>query len=251
MNRFALLIIAVLTTLLAVAGLTTNDDDPVVSFDEPAAEQPSYAAEETPPLVDPEVLALRALEPELIEEALVSTTSTTAPSTTTTTTTITTTTTSAPTTTAPQSSSNEPSKSTTSSTSTTTTQPPATTTTTQAGGFLPSAESEFASSINSYRSSNGLSALSRSGSLDSYARSWAQQMAANGSLSHSNVGSLLGQWSSVGENVGVGYSVGSLFGAFVDSPEHQSNIVGDFTHMGIGVYQDADGALWTTHVFAR
>lgn len=250
MNRFALLIIAVLSALLAVAGLTTSDDEPVVSFDGPAAEQPSYAAEETPPLVDPEVLAMRALEPELIEEALVSTTSTTAPSTTTTT--ITTTTTSAPTTTAPQSSSNGPSKSTTSSTSTTTTQPPATTTTTQAGGFLPSAENEFASSINSYRSSNGLASLSRSGSLDSYARSWAQEMAAKGGITHSeNLGSLLGQWDSVGENVGVGYSVGSLFSAFVDSPQHQSNIVGDFTHMGIGVYQDGDGALWTTHVFAR
>lgn len=76
-------------------------------------------------------------------------------------------------------------------------------------------------------------------------------MAANGGLSHSDVGSLLGQWSSVGENIGVGYSVSSLFGAFVDSPDHQSNIVGEFTHVGIGVYQDADGALWTTHVFAR
>lgn len=113
------------------------------------------------------------------------------------------------------------------------------------------AENEFASSINSYRSSQGLSALSRSGSLDSYARSWAEQMAANGGLSHSDVGSLLGQWSAVGENTGVGYSVSALFGAFVDSPDHQSNILGEFTHVGIGVYQDADGALWTTHVFAR
>ena len=76
-------------------------------------------------------------------------------------------------------------------------------------------------------------------------------MAANGGLSHSDVGSLLGKWSAVGENIGVGYSVSSLFGAFVDSPQHESNLVGDFTHVGIGVYQDADGALWTTHVFAR
>lgn len=115
-----------------------------------------------------------------------------------------------------------------------------------------SAENEFASSINSYRSSNGLPALSRNGSLDSYARSWSEQMATRGELRHSeNLDSLLGQWSAVGENIGVGYSVGSLFGAFVGSPGHESNLVGDFTHVGIGVYQDADGALWTAHVFAR
>lgn len=240
MNRITPLILVALSALLTVAGLTSSDDDPV-AFDGPVAERPSYAAEESPPLVDSEILEQRAREPELIEEALVSTTSTTLASTTTTT--------STPTTTSPESASAGGSDSTTSSTSTT--EPPATTTTTKAGGFVPSAENEFASNINSYRSSNGLSSLSRSGSLDSYARSWAEQMAADGSLSHSNVDSLLGQWSAVGENVGVGYSVSSLFDAFIDSPKHEANIVGDFTHMGIGVYQDADGALWTTHVFAR
>ncbi len=242
MNRITLLIIAVLSTLLAVAGLTSSGGEPV-SFDGPTTEQPP-----TPALVDSEVLQQRAREPELIEEALASTTSKTAPSTTTTTTTSTT---SAPTTTQPGSASAGSPESTTSSTSTTTTEPPATTTTTQAGGFVGSAENEFASRINSYRSSNGLAGLSRNGSLDSYARSWAQQMAASGELNHSNIGSLLGQWSSVGENIGVGYSVDSLFGAFVDSTRHEETMVGDFTHVGIGVYQDADGALWTTHVFAR
>lgn len=239
MNRIALLITAVLSTLLAVAGCSPGDGQPA-ALDGPAAKRPIFAAEETPPLVDSEVLERRAKEPELIEEALATTTSTTAPPTTTTTT--------PTTTTSPDpASSGSPG----STTSTTTTEPPATTTTTAAGGFVGSAENEFASSIDSYRSSNGLSALSRNGSLDSYARSWAEQMAANGGLSHSDVGSLLGKWGAVGENIGVGYSVGSLFDAFVGSPRHESNLVGDFTHVGVGVYQDADGALWTTHVFAR
>lgn len=246
MNRIALLILVALS--LVIAGCSAGTDQ-LVALDGPVAERPTYAVEETPPLVDSEILERRAKEPELIEEALASTTSTTAPSTTTTTTT------SAPATTSPEPASSGSPESTTSSTSTTTTttttEPPTTTTTTQAGGFVGSAENEFASSINSYRSSNGLTALSRSGSLDSYARSWAQQMAASGELTHSNFGSLLGQWSSVGENIGVGYSVSSLFGAFVDSTRHEETMVGEFTHVGIGVYQDADGALWTTHVFAR
>lgn len=242
MNRISLLILAALS--LVVAACSPGGGN-MVALDGPVAERPTYAAQETPPLVDSEILELRAKEPKLIEEAFVSTTSTTAPSTTTTTTT------SAPTTTSPEPASSGSPESTTSSTSTTTTEPPTTTTTTQAGGFVGSAENEFASRINSYRSSNGLAALSRNGSLDSYARSWAQQMAASGELDHSKIESLLGQWSSVGENIGVGYSVDSLFGAFVDSTRHQETMVGDFTHVGIGVYQDAEGALWTTHVFAR
>lgn len=244
MNRITLLILAALSVVIAAC---SPGEGQAVVLDGPVAERPTYEVEETPPLVDSEILERQAKEPELIEEALASTTSTTAPPTTTTTTTA------APATTSPEPASSGSPGSTTSSTSTTTTttEPPTTTTTTAAGGFVGSAENEFASSINSYRSSNGLPAISRNGSLDSYARSWAQHMAANGGLSHSDIGSLLGQWSAVGENVGVGHSVSSLFGAFVDSPDHKSNIVGEFTHVGIGVYKDADGALWTTHVFAR
>lgn len=128
-----------------------------------------------------------------------------------------------------------------------TTSPPIT----AAGGYASGAESDFASRINSYRSSNGLSGLSRSGSLDSYARSWAKRMAQNGGLSHSNISSLLPPWSGAGENVGVGGSAGSIFDALVASPGHRGNMLGDFTHMGVGVYQDGDGSLWTAHVFTR
>lgn len=159
-------------------------------------------------------------------------TSTTAPS-------ATTSTAAAPTTTAPSAPSS--------------TNPPATTTTTTApaGGYSSSAENDFASKINSHRSSNGHSSLSRDGSLDSSARSWAKQMADNGQISHSNVGSLMPPWSSVGENVGTGGSVSAIFDALKSSSGHNSNMLGDFTHMGIGVYKDGSGQLWTAHVFAR
>lgn len=118
-------------------------------------------------------------------------------------------------------------------------------------GYSSEAESQFASSINSYRQSQGLGSLSRTGSLDSYARSWAKSMAGNGDLSHSNLGSLLGTWSSVGENVGVGGSVGVVFDALVGSTAHRANMLGDFTHLGVGVWRDSSGRLWTAHVFAK
>ena len=146
------------------------------------------------------------------------------------------------------------------STTTATTRPPATTTTTApaptttqapAGSFGASEEASFAANINSLRSSDGLASLARHSSLDSYARSWAQQMAANGSISHSNFGSLLGPWSAVGENVGAGGSVSAVFNALAGSSGHRSNMLGDFTHMGVGVWVDGGGTLWTVHVFAR
>ena len=135
--------------------------------------------------------------------------------------------------------------------STTTQPPPAPTTTQSQGGFVGSAESDFAGRINSLRASKGVAALARDGSLDSYARSWAKGMAQMGELSHSNVGLLLPPWHAVGENVGRGGAVGPIFDALVGSSAHLSNMVGDYTHMGIGVFRDSNGVLWTTHVFAR
>lgn len=151
----------------------------------------------------------------------------------TTTTQATTTTTSPPTTSPP-------------TTSPTTTSPPSTN-----EGFVSSAESEFASLINSYRSSKGLDKLSRDGSLNSYARSWAKHMAQTGDLTHSNISTLLPPWSAVGENIGKGGAVDPIFEALVASGSHLENMVGDFTDFGIGVYRDSKGTLWTCHVFAR
>ena len=129
---------------------------------------------------------------------------------------------------------------------------PKATTTTQAetGGYSSSYESDFASLINGLRSSNGQSALSRDGSLDAEARAWSKAMAADGDISHSNLGRFLPPWSTAGENVGAGGSVTGLFGALADSAGHRANMLGNFTHFGIGVWVDSSGQIWTTHVFA-
>lgn len=76
-------------------------------------------------------------------------------------------------------------------------------------------------------------------------------MAEREGLSHSDIGSLLGSWSAVAENVGVGGSVGGIFEALAGSGGHNSNMLGEYTHVGIGVWEDGDGRLWTAHVFAR
>lgn len=118
-----------------------------------------------------------------------------------------------------------------------------------AGGFNAEFESAFGSSINSYRSSSGLSGLSRDGTLDAEARAWAKAMADQGVISHSNLGRFMPPWSAVAENVGSGGSVSSLFGALTASSGHRSNMLGGYTHFGIGVWIDGSGTLWTAHVF--
>lgn len=135
---------------------------------------------------------------------------------------------------------------------TTTTAVPATTTTaaTVNGNFSAEAESDFISKINSLRSSVGVAGLSANGDLNNYARWWAKQMAESGNFSHSDIGSLLGPWSVVGENIGYGPSVDSVFNALVNSSGHYNNMVdARFTSVGAGAFVDSAGRIWTAHVF--
>ena len=186
---------------------------------------------------DGKQLVLSEDELELTEEAAERSTTTTVASTTTTVVT---------TTTAGQAESGG-SGGTTATTAPPTTAPPAT----AAGGYNSGYESEFRSLINSYRSSNGLAALSSNGDLNSRARWWAKQMAVEHGLSHSSLASLVPPWSAAAENVGVGGSVSGVFGLLKGSGGHSANMLGDYTHVGVGVWVDSSGAIWTAHVFAR
>ena len=135
---------------------------------------------------------------------------------------------------------------------TTTTVAPTTTTTVAAatGSFSAAAESEFISKINGLRASVGVAGLSANGELNNYARWWAKQMADSGNFSHSDIGSLLNPWSVVGENIGYGPSVTTVFNALVNSSGHYKNMVdARFTSVGVGAYVDATGRIWTAHVF--
>lgn len=184
---------------------------------------------------DAELLELSEVEIELTEDAAArsTTTTTTAPTT--------------PTTHAPENSSTSKTKTTA---TTSTTQPPSPPTTVTPE-FRSDYEAEFHGRINSLRASNGLPAVARNGSLNARARDWAKTMAESGGLKHSNVGSLVPPWMAAAENVGKGGSVSSIFSLLKGSGSHVSNMVGTYTDVGIGVWRDAGGTLWTVHVFAR
>ena len=139
--------------------------------------------------------------------------------------------------------------------STTTTAPKATTTSTTTtlppGYISPGDEASFLSLINGTRSGSGLDGLTRDGGLDGYARWWAEEMANAGELAHSGRGGIGSAWVISAENVGVGGTVSILYSSMTSSSGHVANITDSrFTHVGIGVWVDGSGRLWTAHVFA-
>ena len=114
------------------------------------------------------------------------------------------------------------------------------------------AEGEFVARINALRQSKGLAPLALHSELVALGRSWSTTMADADRIWHNPnlAGSVSANWTKLGENVGVGGSVGSLFDAFVASPSHYKNLVdGSFTHIGVGVVIGRDGALFTAHQF--
>jgi hypothetical protein len=111
---------------------------------------------------------------------------------------------------------------------------------------------EFVGRINSLRASKGLSQLQVSGQLAGVATNWTNRMVQAGQISHNpNLGSQVeGDWTKLGENVGVGYDVDGLMQAFINSPAHYRNLVDpDWNYVGVGVVIAADGRMYTTHNF--
>jgi hypothetical protein len=121
-----------------------------------------------------------------------------------------------------------------------------------APGALAAAEDSLLSKINEERGSRGLPALASHWDLVDDAQAHSQAMMSADNLHHNpNLGSVTTGWLSLGENVGVGPSVSSIHTAFMNSPPHRGNVLGDFTHVGIGAIRESDNRLWITVVFMK
>ena len=114
------------------------------------------------------------------------------------------------------------------------------------------AEGSFVAKINAERTARGLGALEVYWDLTDDARAHTNRMMADDSLYHNpNLGSVTTGWQALGENVGVGTDVDRLHTAFMTSPNHRANILGDFNYVGVGVAVEADTKMWVTVVFMR
>jgi uncharacterized protein YkwD len=106
----------------------------------------------------------------------------------------------------------------------------------------PSHESDFVSRINAERSARGIRTVTVKSDLVAVARSWSDQMAAAGTISHDpNLPNEVDGWTALGDNVGKGPSVSTVHEAFMNSPEHKSIILDSrFNQVGVGVTQSGD-----------
>ena len=117
----------------------------------------------------------------------------------------------------------------------------------QAAPAAPDAETELVRAINRERTARGLAPLGIDLQLTRVARDWSERMAAAGGISHRpNLGSYVTPgWRRLAENVGVGPSISRMHDAFMNSPGHRDNVLGDFERVGVGVVE-RDGRLWAT-----
>lgn len=114
-------------------------------------------------------------------------------------------------------------------------------------------EALIAISINGTRAAHGLPPLQFDDTLSNSARVWSSQMAATRTLSHTRslASTVTGPWTVIGENVGEGVHPPAIQDAFVASPTHRANILGNYARMGVGVVVDPAGVVWVTQRFVR
>ena len=121
-----------------------------------------------------------------------------------------------------------------------------------AAGAEPATEAEFLNLINASRAAAGLAPLKVDSGLQAHARKHTQDMMDANELFHSSAAELRAAagtgWTKVGENVGRGGSPSVLHQAFMNSPSHRANILGDYNYVGIGT-GTKDGTLYVTVVF--
>jgi LGFP repeat/Cysteine-rich secretory protein family len=113
----------------------------------------------------------------------------------------------------------------------------------------------FVRQINQVRAQAGRPPLGVYGPIRDIARNWAGTMASQNRLYHNpnlvaQVSAVAPDWREMGENIAYGDSVGAMHQAFMTSPPHKANILGDYNYVGVGVSY-RNGTIWTSHVFLK
>ena len=113
--------------------------------------------------------------------------------------------------------------------------------------------------INDYRVSVGLTILERINYISGESEGHNNYMIANNVVNHNgfvnrseNIIKTLGA-KTVGENIAYNYSnPQSAINAWLNSPGHKENIVGNFTHFGISIRENTEtGKKYYTNIFAK
>lgn len=114
-------------------------------------------------------------------------------------------------------------------------------------------ENTIFSLVNESRAANGLGPLRLNTAMSAVSAAWAQQMAANHSMTHnpSYSSQIPSGWTKAGENIAMGYpSPQAVHEAWMASPGHRGNILGDFTDIGIS-FITVSGTTWAVENFGK
>lgn len=119
-------------------------------------------------------------------------------------------------------------------------------------GCLSNGQSAVQNEMNADRRSNGLSALPTHDQLNQKAQAWAEKLARDGKLSHSNLSSGVPScWRSIGENVGYGSTAAQVQDAYMNSKGHRANILASkWKWVGVG-YAQKGNRVYTVQVFMQ
>ncbi|HEV7721603.1 MAG TPA: CAP domain-containing protein [Iamia sp.] len=119
-------------------------------------------------------------------------------------------------------------------------------------GCMSEGQTAVQNEMNTDRKTNRLSSLPTHDQLNAKAQAWAEKIARDGKLSHSNLSSGVPScWRSLGENVGYGSSAASVEDAYMKSTGHRANILNSkWKYVGVG-FATAGNRVYTVQVFMQ
>lgn len=119
-------------------------------------------------------------------------------------------------------------------------------------GCLRSTQSQVLSELNADRSAHKLRTLATQADAQSKAQAWAEKLARENKLYHSNLSDgIKVKWCSLGENVGYGPNVAAIEDAYMNSDGHRANILSTKWN-GVGVGYATNGKrVFTVQVFIK
>jgi uncharacterized protein YkwD len=119
-------------------------------------------------------------------------------------------------------------------------------------------ELELLDLVNAYRVENGLNALQIIQHISYKSEEHNNYMIATNTVSHDNFSSRKANLEQVvgavrvGENVAYGFSTPqATLNAWIASEGHRVNLLGNYTHYGLSIRENADGRKYYTNIFVR
>lgn len=121
------------------------------------------------------------------------------------------------------------------------------------GMSLAEARAHILKETNQARAAQGLAPLEAMSALHTVAQDWTDHMAENHDFSHNPnyYNEYPPGWTGAAENIAVGQDPKDVVDAWMGSSGHRANILGDYTHIGIGYAKAANGRTYFTQNFAR